>query len=256
MNPLIQLKKTTRVFLVRSLLGAATASLLVFSSPAQAGYIVTLQQAGSNVVATGSGAIDLTGLTLFAPNAFGGQAEMVLAQGFILTGPASSVLGDGYAGSVVGPTSFGSGASFSLANSGSGDFVGFFFGMPVSTLIVPSGYISGSALSDSSTYDNATFSSLGVTPGTYVWTWGAGANQNFTLRNRSARRTGRGVDYWPADSRPGSFVFGPAGVAGPISLTIRRINCHLRTTFGIAQRRCGLDFLVDNALLCSSLGFS
>ena len=31
--------------------------------PAQAGYIVTLQQVGPDVVATGSGAIDLTGLT-------------------------------------------------------------------------------------------------------------------------------------------------------------------------------------------------
>jgi VPDSG-CTERM motif len=39
----------------------------------------------------------------------------------------------------------------------------------------------GSALSDSATYDSATFASLGVTPGTYVWSWGTGANQNFTL---------------------------------------------------------------------------
>ena len=31
--------------------------------PAQAGYTVTLQQVGPDVVATGSGAIDLTGLT-------------------------------------------------------------------------------------------------------------------------------------------------------------------------------------------------
>ena len=32
------------------------------------------------------------------------------------------------------------------------------------------------------TFNNATFASLGVTPGTYVWTWGTGlANQNFTL---------------------------------------------------------------------------
>ena len=30
-------------------------------------------------------------------------------------------------------------------------------------------------------YDNATLSSLGVTPGTYEWTWGVGQNQNFTL---------------------------------------------------------------------------
>jgi hypothetical protein len=32
--------------------------------PAQAGYVVDLTQQGSNVVATGSGAIDLTGLGL------------------------------------------------------------------------------------------------------------------------------------------------------------------------------------------------
>ena len=32
------------------------------------------------------------------------------------------------------------------------------------------------------TFNKATFASLGVTPGTYVWTWGTGLeNQNFTL---------------------------------------------------------------------------
>jgi hypothetical protein len=32
------------------------------------------------------------------------------------------------------------------------------------------------------TFNNATFATLGVTPGTYVWTWGTGLpNQNFTL---------------------------------------------------------------------------
>jgi hypothetical protein len=28
---------------------------------------------------------------------------------------------------------------------------------------------------------NATFASLGLTPGTYIWTWGSGADQSFTL---------------------------------------------------------------------------
>jgi hypothetical protein len=33
------------------------------------------------------------------------------------------------------------------------------------------------------TFNNATLASLGVTPGTYVWSWGTGlANQNFTLQ--------------------------------------------------------------------------
>ena len=46
---------------------------------------------------------------------------------------------------------------------------------------MPVGYISGAALLDTATYAGQTFASLGVIPGTYEWTWGTGANQNFTL---------------------------------------------------------------------------
>ena len=47
---------------------------------------------------------------------------------------------------------------------------------------MPQAYVSGAALSNSMTFNNATFASLGVTPGTYVWSWGTGLpNQNFTL---------------------------------------------------------------------------
>jgi hypothetical protein len=53
-------------------------------------------------------------------------------------------------------------------------------------LSVPKGYVSGNPLSDSATYSGQTFATLGVTPGTYVWTWGNGANQNFTLKILSA----------------------------------------------------------------------
>jgi hypothetical protein len=67
-----------------------------------------------------------------------------------------------------------------LPNTASGDFVGISGVGP--DLFVPLNYISGAALSDSMTFNNATFASLGVTPGTYVWTWGDGANQRFTLR--------------------------------------------------------------------------
>ena len=49
-------------------------------------------------------------------------------------------------------------------------------------LNVPRGYVSGTALSDLAIYSGKTFATLGVTPGTYLWTWGAGANQNFTLK--------------------------------------------------------------------------
>ena len=48
--------------------------------------------------------------------------------------------------------------------------------------MVPTGYVSGNALSDTATWSGRTFATLGVAPGTYVWTWGTGANQNFTLQ--------------------------------------------------------------------------
>ncbi len=43
-----------------------------------------------------------------------------------------------------------------------------------SFLTVSMGYVSGAALSDSATRDNATISSLGLTPGTYTWAWDNG----------------------------------------------------------------------------------
>ena len=49
---------------------------------------------------------------------------------------------------------------------------------------MPSRYGSGN-LSNSATWSNATFASLGLTPGTYVWTWGSGEHQDsFTLNIR------------------------------------------------------------------------
>jgi len=66
---------------------------------------------------------------------------------------------------------------------GIGDRVGIIRTLGV---VVPSGYVSGTALSSSATWNSATVASLGVTPGTYVWSWGAGANQNFTLIIRGA----------------------------------------------------------------------
>ena len=163
---------------------------LLFVPPAQAGgYTVTLQQVGPDVVATGSGSIDLTGLTFYGSTSqdpvirpasfpFGNRT----APAFIHTGPTSSV--DYYVGA-SGPGGFGSGGYMS-ASSGSGDMVGIdtapSFEFKRVLLIVPKGYASGTALSDSATYSGATLATLHVTPGTYVWTWGAGANQSFTLQ--------------------------------------------------------------------------
>jgi hypothetical protein len=153
------------------------------ASSAHAGYIVTLAQQGSNVVAMGSGPIDVAGLTLTGSGTTS-PAVITPSEGLIVTGPPIAIT-DIYLtnGPVTGPSMFGSGGA-AFPTSGSGGLVGIFplFIPSVSPqLIVPMGYVSGAPLSDSSTYDNQTFASLGVTPGTYEWTWGTGPNQNFTL---------------------------------------------------------------------------
>jgi hypothetical protein len=61
------------------------------------------------------------------------------------------------------------------------------FGGLDTDLVVPQGYVSGNPLSDTSIYDNATFASLGVILGTYVWRWGTGADaDSFTLNITAA----------------------------------------------------------------------
>jgi hypothetical protein len=172
---------------IRRISGAAaigSAILLGFglsAPPAQAAFTATLEQVGSNVVATGIGSIDLAGLMPAGFDSIGGSLWPPLAlESTGGPGPVSAYTG------FTGPMSFGSGG-FVSASSSSGDPVAIAgnattFGT-VSVLFVPFGYTSGGALSGSATYDNATISSLGATPGTYVWTWGSGATaDSFTLK--------------------------------------------------------------------------
>jgi VPDSG-CTERM motif len=168
------MKALSKRLLRLTLFAIATTSLFSVR-PVQA-YTVRLHQVGSNVVATGSGPINLTGLTFTGLSSSAAGMNPSIADLAVATG-----LQDQYQG-FSGPLSFGPGG-ITFANSNSGDAVTLISGMTsFSGLFVPQGYVSGGALSSSSTYNNATFASLGVTPGTYVWTWGDGANQRFTLR--------------------------------------------------------------------------
>ena len=146
-----------------SLIFTAVTASLFSVRPAEA-YTVTLQQMGANVVANGSGAINLTGLSFLASGTQGG-AILQPPIGAIVTGTTDSANVTFFSG-FSGPTSFGSGNG-DIASSGSGDRVGIvgLFGQ----LSVPDGYVSGAALLSSATWNNATFASLGVIPGTYVW---------------------------------------------------------------------------------------
>ena len=142
---------------------------------AQAGYIVTLQEVGPDVVGIGAGPIDFSGLTPGSTGTPPAQLDPGLA--IIVTG--SSIPTRTYSG-ISGPTSFGD-PIFNLASSASGDEVGLRGNAVTPFIVLPASYISNGPLSSSAIWSGQTFSSLGVTPGTYFWSWGPGVNQNFTL---------------------------------------------------------------------------
>jgi hypothetical protein len=169
------MKALPKKLLPLTLFGIAVTSL--FSARPVQAFTITLEQIGSNVVANGSGAINLTGLTFAGGAAIGGGGIQASA-GQIITGSPGSA--SAYTG-LNGPTSFGSGGLFNASTS-SGDLFGRFPTFLGGPLLVPEDYASGDPLTNSMTFNNATFASLGVTPGTYTWTWGTGLpNQNFTL---------------------------------------------------------------------------
>jgi hypothetical protein len=132
---------------------------------------MTISEVGSNVVISASGSINLNGLTLVSSNAgpLGGAGLGVSSATYFI---GSNGYFDEYSGFTSNPTSFGSGGGGS-ASSSSGDIFGVIFqGAPPYMLTVPAGYISGTQISSTMTFNNSSFSSLGLTTGTYTYTGG------------------------------------------------------------------------------------
>lgn len=191
--------------------------------PVQAAYTATLEQERSDVVATGSGTIDLVGLT-FVSSGSGDEAGISGGLGIIVLGPVNFQPSDGY-GRFAGPTSFGI-LGLITASSGSGDRIGI--DRDSGELFRTSGYVSNSILSSSATWDNKSFASLGVTPGTYVWSWGSVlADDTFTLKI--------GV---PIAEPSGARLLGlPLGLV--MLLAARRRRDHGRFQVSITRHRLG-----------------
>ena len=155
---------------MRSTCYALAVAAFSFAPSAQAGVIININQVGSDVVATGSGTLNVTGLTVV-----GGASGADSSQ---IDGPISGVLLGPTAGGsdwawngAVGPAAFASGSVF-FANSGSGPVLGI-QGLG-GDLYTPPGYISGTFLSSTDTWSNTTLAALGLIPGTYVYTWNSG----------------------------------------------------------------------------------
>ncbi len=163
-----------------SSLSLACALVLGFGAPAYAGFTITLTETGGNVVATGVGTLLTGGLT--SGITLEGVPAMVPAGSFMEIGADS--LAHFYSGAIIGPSSFGPGTGANAA-FGIGDFAGIDIA-DGPLLWVPQNYTSGSPLASSATWTGQTFSSLGVTPGTYTWTWGSGPTADFLTLNAVA----------------------------------------------------------------------
>lgn len=164
------------------LLGLAL--LAAGTAPAQATMIVTALETGGDVVFSGSGTLDLADWDFSATVEAIGitvDPDQSLTLGAV---PAFlSIYGEnGVSTDFTGPTSIGPGVALMTADSSAGDYFGLVF-LPSSPLLfVPQGY-SGGALSGSATYAGETFASLGLAPGTYVWTWGSGSSADTFVLN-------------------------------------------------------------------------
>ena len=164
------------------LAGCLTVLLTIGVLPqvAHASYIINLSQFGPDVVATGSGTVNTTALT--AGNSGSSGAMILPLLGEIGLGPGGSNV-EFFTG-ISGPTSFGTGHGQG-ASSASGDLV-FVYGQVFYGIVLPLGYVSGAPLSSSATFANSTFSSIGITPGVYRWTWGSGPSADSVTLNANA----------------------------------------------------------------------
>ena len=163
---------------IRAMMVAALLALTL-GGASRAEYVVNLTETGGDVVAIGSGTINTAGLT-YHSDLGGGTSTPQADNGTALFGSGVDASGSHVAVffGISGPASFGVGTELG-GTSGTGDFVGIFGG---GELWLTFDYVSGSPLNSTSTWSGSTFSSLGLTPGTYVWTWGTGANaDSFTM---------------------------------------------------------------------------
>jgi hypothetical protein len=166
---------------------------LVFlcSSYSQAAVDMYIYQDGGDVVASASGSLYVSGLSIR-------DASASLPGGIIAgTIPVPTRLGLTYLGAPGSITTYfidttaawSTGAQFN-ASSGSGDQIGVFSNQADDFIMVPLGYVDGDPLSGTSRWNAQTLAGMGLISGQYVFNWVSGNNtDSLTLNVGSAPST-------------------------------------------------------------------
>lgn len=154
-------------------LAVVCAVVMVMAGTVQAGVTVTVQEVGSDVLFSGSGTLNLTGLSSVGTQSTAPGVEPDLpAWGVgLLASPDIDVYVVAPIGSLNGPSSFGSGSVRIDADSGTGDVFGIGQNFGVIALAVPQGFVSTNSVTGSATYTNTDLATLGIDIGTYTWMW-------------------------------------------------------------------------------------
>jgi PEP-CTERM motif len=147
---------------------AAIVIVMGISGSARAGLIIDASQVGDNVVfqTEAGGTLNLAGLS-YSYSGTNYATDITPNYPEFGSLPNSTILVDVYTGFTAYPSSFGTGGH----TFGSGVGTPFeLLGANYNYLEIVSGF-TGGAVSFTDTYSDATFSSLGLTPGSYTWSW-------------------------------------------------------------------------------------
>jgi hypothetical protein len=207
--------------LIHLLKTAAAVTWAAAASSASAAITININEVGSDVVATASGTANTSSFA--APIEFPVGVETYIfpsstALGLLVGDGSIARTWDYYQEITTVKIVFGIG-NFAYASSSTGDVVGITQDidfMP-GDIYLPVNYVSGTALSGSSTWLGQSIASLGLYEGSYTWHWGSGANADSLTLNISASAPVPEPETY-AMLLAGTRSAGCGGAAGPPDL--------------------------------------
>lgn len=150
----------------------AGAISLAFSQHSHSALIISMVESGPDVVTTLSGSInDLTGTTPAGTILDNIPSFIRPDSGVVAFGPDSTAVNFKiYAGFSSVPSSYGN-SSFLYPSSLTGSSRFYVRNNPLFPMFLPADYVLGTPMAATATYSGQSFASLGITEGTYVWSW-------------------------------------------------------------------------------------